>query len=170
MPQAIHDRRSIHVRSTVSHSPKSLPPGGRGTAQAVEGARESSQSNTSLCACSDIPHSPSVAYGASVSLRLGHARALMCHRHIIHSPRAASLPPGRSQGENAPWRNPHSEAKPRGLNDKYGTVRDIKCRAGPCAPPLFRIYLGHDRVKFDAFGGGAQGTRPTDCGTPVTII
>ncbi len=34
-----------------------------------------------------------VPFGAGpVSLRLGHARVLTCHRHVIHYPRAASLP------------------------------------------------------------------------------
>ena len=37
---------------------------------------------------------PSVAFGASVSLRLGHAAALTCPRHVIHSRGVASLPQG----------------------------------------------------------------------------
>ena len=43
-----------------------------------------------------VAHSPSVAFGAGVSLRLGHARALTRPRRVIHYPRAASLPPGGS--------------------------------------------------------------------------
>ena len=37
------------------------------------------------------PHSASLR-SATVSLRLGHAPALTCHRHVIHSRSAASLP------------------------------------------------------------------------------
>ncbi len=37
-------------------------------------------------------NNPSVAYGASVSLRLGHATALTVHRTVIHYRVAASLP------------------------------------------------------------------------------
>ena len=43
---------------------------------------------------------------ASVSLRLGHARALTPHCGVIHSPRAASLPTkGKPyKGSSPPWR------------------------------------------------------------------
>ena len=38
------------------------------------------------------PGDPTVGFAASVSLRLGHGAALTCHRHVIHSRAAASLP------------------------------------------------------------------------------
>ena len=39
-----------------------------------------------------LSNNPSVSFADSVSLRLGHARALRVHRTLIHSPRATSLP------------------------------------------------------------------------------
>ena len=39
--------------------------------------------------------SPPTAKAVPVSLRLGHATALTCHRQVIHSRGDASLPSGR---------------------------------------------------------------------------
>ena len=41
---------------------------------------------------------PLTRYRGSVSLRLGHARALTPYYGVIHYPRAASLPKGRAFG------------------------------------------------------------------------
>ena len=71
------------------------PPSGRGEIKGGAGA-------CNICFDGASSKNPSAACSfhrsrSPVSLRLGHARALTRPRRVIHSPRAASLPPGGRQ-------------------------------------------------------------------------
>ena len=80
---------------------------------------------------------PSVSFADSVSLRLGHGAALTCHRHVIHSRAAASLPRRGAEGAGA---------------SICGAVRDVGLAGRHRGRPL-RDWLGRTAACLNRRGG-----------------
>ena len=70
--------------------------------------------------CTVSPPHQSAARTA-VSLRLGHATALTCHRHVIHSRGDTALPSRGSQGHGAPGSS-RPTVQPHGMPWRCGSI------------------------------------------------
>ena len=93
-------RRTFRTHKPKAPSGRELPTkSGEGERVTIKLVQIQSYAGSFRHATQRTPKAHFIRFGeplpsATVSLRLGHARALTPHRGVIHYPRAASLPPG----------------------------------------------------------------------------
>jgi len=135
---------------------------GASTKRRMRGAEVTSAAEVGRCSAplpaeSHAPHQSFASLMTAVSLRLGHAAALTCHRHVIHSRGVASLPPRGKPSACGSLAEFARSAKRIGIVFATALPRQKLPEASPASPraeqpsearAMEREYLTEKRLRF----------------------